>query len=251
MKKIALLAFMLLINFGFSQKKEFRKAEKLFDEGDIAGASQILTESESILANADPKIKPRYEFLKGKIAQKNKEFEAALALYNGLNEVAEIQADVKQQLTLLSADIVNSAIDDNNNGDFKSSTHKLYLAYTIDPEVNKDYLYYAASSAVNAEIFEVALDYYNQLKDMNYTGIEKKFFVTEKSSGNEIEVTESEYNLYKKSKEYEGHREEETESKFPEIVKNIALIYAQLGDNEKAMDAVKEARLSDPNDLNL
>jgi len=251
MKKIALLAFMLLINFGFSQKKELRKAEKLFDEGDIAGASQILTESESILANADPKIKPRYEFLKGKIAQNNKEFEVALALYNGLNEVADIQADVKQQLTLLSADIVNSAIDDNNNGDFKSSTHKLYLSYTIDPEVNKDYLYYAASSAVNAEIFEVALDYYNQLKDMNYTGIEKKFFVTEKSSGNEIEVTESEYNLYKKSKEYEGHREEETESKFPEIVKNIALIYSQLGDNENAMDAVKEARLSDPNDLNL
>lgn len=251
MKKIALLAFMLLINFGFSQKKELRKAEKLYDEGDIAGASQVLMESQSILENAGQKIKPKYEFLKGKIAQNNKEFKVALDLYNGLKEEAALQADVEQQLNLLSSDIVNSAIDDNSSGDFKSSTEKLYMAYTIDPEVNKDYLYYAASSAVNAEIFDVALDYYKQLKDMKYEGIVKKFFVTQKSTGDESEVTESEYNLYKKSKDYEGFREEETESKFPEIVKNIALIYAQLGDNEKAMDAVKEARLSDPNDLNL
>jgi tetratricopeptide (TPR) repeat protein len=60
-----------------------------------------------------------------------------------------------------------------------------------------------------------------------------------------------EYNLYKKTKEYSDFREEKTESRFPEIVKNIALIYAQLGDNDKAMEAVIEARASNPKDLNL
>ena len=34
-------------------------------------------------------------------------------------------------------------------------------------------------------------------------------------------------------------------------MKNIALIYAQIGDNEKAMGAVKLARMEDPKDLNL
>ena len=251
MKRIALLTFILIFNFSFSQKKELRKAQKLYDAGDIAGASQILTENQSLLESADQKIKPNYDFLRGKIAQNNKEFQEAYDLFNSVKEVASIKDKVLQQLNLLSADIVNSAIDDNGSGDFKSSTEKLYLAYLIDPELNKDYLYFAASSAVNAEMFDVALGYYIQLKEMDYTGVVTKYYVTEIESGVETEVTESEYNLYKKSKSYENHREEDTPSKFPEIVKNIALIHAQLGDNDKAMAAVQEARLSNPSDLNL
>ena len=251
MKHIALLTFILIFNFSFSQKKELRKAQKLYDAGDISGASQLLLENQSILENADKKVKPNYDFLRGKIAQNNNDFQNAFDLYVSLKEVVSIKEEVAQQLNLLSADIVNSAIDDNGNGDFKSSTEKLYLAYMIDPEQNADYLYYAASSAVNAEMFDVALNYYIELKDKNYTGIVTKYFVTEVESGEETEVSESEYNLYKKSKSYENHRQEDTPSRFPEIVKNIALIHAQLGDKDKAMAAVQEARLADPNDLNL
>jgi len=251
MKRITLLALLLLFNFSFSQKKELRKAQKLYDSGDVLGASQLLEYNQSLFDNADPKIKPNYDFLRGKIAQNNKEFQIAYDLFTSLKDVESIKDEVKQQLSQLSADILNSAIDDNNNGDFKSSTEKLYMAYLIDPELNKDYLYFAASSAVNAEMFDVALEYYIQLKEMNYTGVVTKYYVTEIESGDETEVTESEYNLYKKSKSYENHREEDTPSKFPEIVKNIALIHAQRGDNEKAMTAVQEARLSNPTDLNL
>lgn len=251
MKRIALLTLLLLFNFSFSQKKELRKAQKLYDAGDVAAASQILADNQSILENADQKVKPNYEFLKGKIAQNNKEFQTAFDLFNSVKDVASIKDEVIQQLNLLSADIVNSAIDDNGSGDFKSSTEKLYMAYMIDPELNKDYLYFAASSAVNAEMFDVALDYYIQLKEMGYTGVVTKYFVTEIDSGVETEVTESEYNLYQKSKSYENHREEDTPSRFPEIVKNIALIHAQMGDNDKAMAAVQEARKSNPSDLNL
>ena len=251
MKRITLLALLLLFNFSFSQKKELRKAQKLYDSGDVSGASQLLEDNQSLFDNADPKIKPNYDFLIGKIAQNNKEFQIAYDLFTSLKDVESIKDEVKQQLSQLSADIVNSAIDDNNTGDFKSSTEKLYMAYLIDPELNKDYLYFAASSAVNAEMFDVALEYYIQLKEMNYTGVVTKYYVTEIESGDETEVTESEYNLYEKSKSYENHREEDTPSKFPEIVKNIALIHAQRGDNEKAMTAVQEARLTNPTDLNL
>ena len=251
MKRITLLALLLLFNFSFSQKKELRKAQKLYDSGDVSGASQLLEDNQSLFDNADPKIKLNYDFLRGKIAQNNKEFKIAYDLFTSLKGVESIKDEVKQQLSQLSADIVNSAIDDNNTGDFKSSTEKLYMAYLIDPELNKDYLYFAASSAVNAEMFDVALEYYIQLKEMNYTGVVTKYYVTEIESGDETEVTESEYNLYKKSKSYENHREEDTPSKFPEIVKNIALIHAQRGDNEKAITAVQEARLSNPTDLNL
>jgi tetratricopeptide (TPR) repeat protein len=251
MKRITLIIFLLSINFSFSQKKELRKAQKLFDGGDIAAASQVLTEFQSILESADQKVKPQYQFLKGKIAQQNKEFKIAYDLFNNIKENSSLKEEVTQQMLLLSADIVNSAIDDNNAGNFKASTEKLYMAYNIDPEANQDYLYFAASSAVNADMFEVALSYYIKLKEIKYTGVVTKYFVTEVDSGNEIEVTQSEYDLYKKSKSYEGFREEETRSRFPEIVKNIALIYSELGDNDKAMSAVQEARNENPDDLNL
>ncbi|MEK9604064.1 MAG: tetratricopeptide repeat protein [Flavobacteriaceae bacterium] len=251
MKRITLFTLLLFFNFSFSQKRELRKAQKLYDAGDIAGAAQILTEFEVLLENADQKVKPSYEFLKGKIAQNNKEFQAAYDLFSSLKDVSSLKDEVDQQLTLLSSDIVNSAIDDNSSGNFKASTEKLYLAYIINPTDNADYLYFSASSAVNAEMYEVALDYYIQLKEMKYTGIETKYFVTEKDSGEETQVNKSQYDLYKKSKSYENFREEKTDSRFPEIVKNIALIHSQLGDNEKAMAAVKEARLSNPDDLNL
>lgn len=251
MKKIILFFLIILFNFSFAQKKELRKAQKLYDSGDLAGSEQILNEFESILENIDDKFKPNYKLLKGKVAKDNKNFTAAFDILMPLKGIKSIEEDLEQTLALLAADIVNSAIDDNNKGDFKSSAQKLYLAYEVDKEQNIDYLYYAASSAVNAEELEKSLSYYKQLKDINYTGIVTKYYVTEVDSENEIEVTQSEYDIYKKSKSYKDFREEKTESKFPEIVKNIALIYAQLGDDDKAMLAVQEARQTNPNDINL
>ena len=251
MKKVILFFLIILFNFSFAQKKELRKAQKLYDSGDLAGSEQILNEFESILEKIDDKLKPNYKLLKGKVAKDNKNFTVAFDILMPLKGIKSIEEDLEQTLAQLAADIVNSAIDDNNKGDFKSSAQKLYLAYEVDKEQNIDYLYYAASSAVNAEELEKSLSYYKQLKDMNYTGIVTKYFVTEVDSENEIEVTQSEYDIYKKSKSYKDFREEKTESKFPEIVKNIALIYAQLGDDDKAMFAVQEARQSNPNDVNL
>tara|TARA_B110000305_G_C19176016_1_gene509681 strand:- start:73 stop:783 length:711 start_codon:yes stop_codon:yes gene_type:complete len=78
-----------------------------------------------------------------------------------------------------------------------------------------------------------------------------KYYVTEVANNIEIEVSESEYSIYQKSKDYINFRTADTESKFPEIVKNIALIYNQLGEKEKAIAAVKDARAESPNDLGL
>ena len=251
MKRIILLLFLFVFNFGFAQKKELRKAQKLYNAGDLIGSEKILKDFHSLLENIDDKLKPAYSLLKGKLAKDNKQFVRAFDILMPLKGVKSIEEDLESTLALLAIDLVNSAIDDNNKGDFKSSAEKLYLAYKVDKEQNVDYLYFAASSAVNAKQFEKSLEYYTLLKDMNYTGVVTKYFVTEVDTDTENEVTKSEYDLYKKSRSYKDFREEETESKFPEIVKNIALIYAQMGDDDKAMKAVQEARISSPNDINL
>jgi tetratricopeptide (TPR) repeat protein len=251
MKHTILFFFIIFFHFSFAQKKELRKAQKLYNAGDLSGSSQILSDFQSLLENIDDKLKPNYYLLKGKVAKDNKLYNEAFDVLMPLKGIKSIEEDLERTLTLLAADIVNSAINDNSKGDFKSSADKLYLAYEVDKEQNLDYLYFAASSAVSASEFETALKHYTSLKDVNYTGVITKYFVTEIDTEKETDVTKSEYDLYKKSKSYKDFREEKTESKFPEIVKNIALIYAQMGDDDKAMTAVQEARISSPNDINL
>jgi len=89
------------------------------------------------------------------------------------------------------------------------------------------------------------------LKNMGYTGISSEFFVTPIESGVEEKVTETEYNLFKSSKEYTNPRIGKTESRLPEIVKNIALIYVQKGEVDLAVLAIKDAREANPDDVNL
>ncbi|MDB4144275.1 hypothetical protein N9589_00475, partial [Flavobacteriaceae bacterium] len=54
-----------------------------------------------------------------------------------------------------------------------------------------------------------------------------------------------------KSKSHVNPRDEKSASKFPEIIKNMALIYVQNGDNEKALEAMAVARENDPENINL
>jgi tetratricopeptide (TPR) repeat protein len=251
MKFFLILIFTLSISFSFGQKKEIRKAIKLFESGDVQGAKDLLDSNTTLFDAADTKITNQKLYLEGKISQANKNFQLAYDNFNAYTEAGGKDLDFENQLQSLSSDIVNSAIEDNAEKRFTDATSKLYLAYTIFPEQNKDYLYYAASSAVNGKIFESALKYYNILKDMNYEGIVTKFMAMSVETNEEIELSETEYDLYKKTKAYKDFREEKTESRYPEIIKNIALIYSQLGDNENAMKAVKEARKSNPKDLNL
>jgi tetratricopeptide (TPR) repeat protein len=251
MKRTILISFIIFFNFSFAQKKELRKAQKLYDAGDLAGSSQILSDFQSLLENINEKLKPNYYLLKGKVAKDNKLFNEAFDVLMPLKGIKSIEEDFEITLRQLAVDIVNSVIDDNSKGDFKSSAKKLFLAYEIDKEKNLDYLYYAASAAYNSKMYELSLDYYLKLKEKNYTGIVTKYFVTEADSETETKVTKSEYDLYKKSKSYKDFREEETESKLPEVIKFIAFCYVGLGDNEKAMSSVKEARISNPNDVNL
>lgn len=120
-----------------------------------------------------------------------------------------------------------------------------------DKEDNINYLYFSASSAVNSKLYDTALEYYLKLKNMGYTGVVSEYFVTPVETNVEEKVTQTEYNLFKSSKDYTNQRIGKTESRLPEIVKNIALIYVQKGEVDLAISAIKEAREINPDDINL
>ena len=241
----------MFFSFSFSQKKELRNANKKFNSGDIDGANDILKSNKEIFENADSKIYNNYVFLSAKILRSTENFEESYKKLKLIESVKNLAEDVSNELEQLASDIVNSAISDNQQKIYTEASKKLYLAYTIDKNA-EDYLYYAASSSVNAGDWNNALKLYLELKELNYEGIITKYYVTKIDTGEKLEVDSVQYELYKKlPKEYDQFIKEDTESKFPEIVKNIALIYNQLGMNDEAMSAVSEARKSNPEDVNL
>ena len=120
----------------------------------------------------------------------------------------------------------------------------------MSPE-KTDLLYYAAVSSINGNDYKNALNYYEKLKNLKYTGIVTKYYATPLETGVEKEISEVEYSLFKKSKDYENVREEDTKSVYPNIIKSIALLYDNLGMQDKAIQAVEEARAENPNDVDL
>ncbi|MCH1418069.1 MAG: tetratricopeptide repeat protein [Flavobacteriaceae bacterium] len=252
MKYLFTLILGLLVTLGYAQKKELRQAQKFFKASKIEEAKTSLSANQAIIEGSDDaKIKTQYHFLKGQIARLDKDFQAS---YDNL-KLAEGNSALKAALTTeiqqLTSDIVNAAIAQSEAKEFIPSSENLYLAYQINPEENKDYLYYAATNAVNGSDYNIALEHYIQLRDINYTGVVTKYYVTDVASGEETEVSATEFGIYKKSKDYTNARSEDTESKYPEIVKNIALIYTELGQKDNAMKAVQDARKANPGDVGL
>ena len=254
MKTKNILTFLLLIfiSFGYSQKKELRNANKFYDSGEYLSALDLLETSKSIFDSSDDKIKSQVMFLYGKIYTSTEDFELAIKSFNNSRELGANENDLNSEINKLETAIITSAIADNESENFSDAAKKLKIVYDIDPENNALYLYYAASSAVNSNDLSLALEYYLILRDVKYEGIETKYYITDVSNETEIEISsETEFNLLKKSKDYSNPREEETESKFPEIVKNIAIIYKQLGQNDMALAAIETARASNPDDVGL
>ena len=198
-----------------------------------------------------------YYYLLGVVKQKNKDFDQAISAYDKVKSI-EKAANLKKYTTLINNgknqfinELIDSGVKLNGEGKYKAASTLFFIAYNLDKTNNLDYLYYAASTAVNAEAYDDALNYYNTLKDANYTGITTKYYATEVATDKQIEVSQTEYNIYKKSKDYKNLREEPTPSRLPEIVKNIALIYVTKGDNDAAMAAIKDARSFSPKDVGL
>ncbi|MDC0210443.1 tetratricopeptide repeat protein [Flavobacteriaceae bacterium] len=256
MKKIIVIIIMFTTVFGFSQKKELRNAEKRLNEGFYNEALDILSQIEGVIISSEQKFQAHYYYLLGWANKGDTNYDDAVPLLRkaiDLDNFDKYTEDAGILIDQIEIELVNLAVQDNKNEDFISASKRLYDAYLINPDKdeNVNYLYFAASSSVNGNDYQVALEYYNKLKKMNYTGIVSEYFITPVDTQTEEKVSETEYNLFKSSKDYTNPRVGKTESRLPEIVKNIALIYVQLGETDMAITAIEDARKIRPDDLNL
>lgn len=260
--KFLILGAMAFSLAGFSQKAEIKAAEKALKGGDAAAAKTALEGASSTIDGADAKVKAHYHFLRGNAysslakAGDASAFDEALSSYKEVISVEEASGKAKytseaeQKLSGMTADLINAAVKDNTDKKYKEAAEKLYTGYKLSPK-DTLYLYYAASSAVNGGHYEEALTYYKELKDVGYDGGGVKYTAVNSASGEVEEMDKVQRDLMVKSGTYKDPKDEKIPSKNAEIVKNMALIYTQLGQDDQALEAYKDARANDPSDVNL
>ena len=214
-------------------------------------------------------------------------FEIASTAFSSLTEVEKGIGSSKYSdlasptMQILISDLRTKGAESYQSNDYATAKNELYLAYGLSHNdtllleyvANASYLEVdAAKRAAKTQFdegtlseeqynktvaelnndFDESLGYFIQLKDMGYTGITSLYTVRNvETEAREGVGTESQMNLMVKTKDYDDPQIEVTESKFPKIVKNIASIYNEKGDNEKAIEAFREARKVAPKDVTL
>ena len=194
MKKLILYILLLTISFSNAQKKELRNANKFFIAGEYSSALDLLESSKEIFDSSDDKIRSQTMLLYGKLHTAMEDFDLAVKAFDMSKNLGISDQLLNLEVNKLETAIITSAVGDNETENFSDAAKKLKVVYDLKPDLNQLYLYYAASSAVNAQDLQMALEYYEVLRDIKYDGVETKFYLTDVDSGEEIEInSESQY----------------------------------------------------------
>lgn len=263
MKKPFIIAVALLYGtFSFAQKGELRDADRAIGSGNYADAKAALATAEPMIANADEKTQAKYYFLKGQAlfangTGSNADIDMAIENFEKVKTIEnqsgkeKYTSEIDDMKSKMINDILSKANVALQSKDYMKSSSGFDQAYRMSPK-DTLYLYYAASTAVTAQDYDTSLTFYEELRDLGYEGVAMEYYATNKESGDE-EAFDSK-NLRDLSVRSGSHivpKDKKTESKKAEIVKNIALIHLSNGDNEKAIEAMKDAREANPDDLGL
>lgn len=248
------LALSFLSVVAIAQKKEIRNAGKAVDKGSYAEAKTLLNQAEPLLSEANDNYKEDYYLYKGQAylgTGENTSVEDLMIAAEAFKKAQEMgNESAAEGLTTVTNSLVQGAINDQNNQAFEKAADKLYAGYQLNSE-DTLYLYYAASNEVSAGNYEKALKYYEELKDLGYTGIETQYIAVNKTTGEEEAMSKTQRDLMVKTGEYIKPEDRVTESKTGEIAKNIALIYIQQGEDDKAIAAIEAAKAANPDDISL
>ncbi len=246
----------------FAQKDEVKALEKALKKSNFADAKSAAAAAEGMMSNMDDKMKAKFLFLKAQAlyangAASDSDMDKAIAtleeLKNHESSIGKLRytEDANEMKTGMINSFITKANSDFETKNYKAAAIKFEKLYKMSPK-DTTYLYYAASSAVTDQDYDRALDYYIQLKNLGYSGEKMNYYATNKETGEEDYFNDkSTRDFYVKAKSHIKPRDVKSEPKTAEIVKNIALIYVQNGETEKAISAIKDAKEENPNDYNL
>ena len=282
-KHIVLATTMMVTLSTFAQKDELKALKKIYAKEEIKGNDlieykSILTKLEPIAIEEADKIYATFYKSMLPILElsaldktmtplqiqmqmaKSVTPKAISELAVGLNATLDYEKksgkkiytdDINETITSYKPELLNLAVELGKANKYKEASQILYAIYQLDKK-DVDKLYYAANYAVNAEDYDAALDFYGQLKDLNYSGEGTSYLaVNKKTKIEEFFGSKSERDLYIKAGTHENPKDDKIPSKRGEIYKNVALILVQKGKTEEAKAAIVEARKLNPEDSSL
>ena len=255
--QILALSLGLMTIGAFAQKDELKAAEKALKKNDFKTAKEIVLTLEGTEATMDAKYKAKYFYVKGQAYGKSNIKKAAEA-YNQLfayeKEIGKPKytKDAQPKLNDLVKFVSTKAIKQyNEDKDYQKAAENFYLTYKLSP-TDTSFLYNAAVSASLAEEYDASLAHYRELQEVGYTGISMQYFATNKETGVEENLeSKSNRDTMVKFGQYINPKDKASESKQGDIIKNISYILINQGKTDEAIVAIKEARKSNPKDLNL
>jgi len=251
-KQILVLALLGLTSVTFAQKSEVKALEKAVKSEKFTQTASLITAAEAVIADADDKTKGKFYYLKAKAMLNGKNYDGIISslVEFDANNTTKYAAEIKKLKNALTAKLVNEAIADQGKGDEKSSAKKLYTAYKLSDD--QEYLYYAASGYVAAKDYEAALPLYIELKDKEYTGVKTEYLAYNKETkSNETFPSKTLRDISLRTGSHIKPVDNKTSSLRPDIIKNIAYMYVELGDTEEAIKAINGVRSGDPTNVDL
>ena len=263
MNKIIFIMFLCLsVNNIYAQKKELKIAERSIKSEDFSSAKQNIILAEKLIDQMDVKTTVKYHYLKGVANYANGSStikESTIAL-ESLNKVIDKESELSNKLytskarKLLIA-MLNRFVEDSKksleNKNYKDAYLNLEMSYRVSPS-DTLYLYNAALIATENEDFDQALEFYNELIDLQFTGITTNYYATEKSTGEDQAFSSPDQReLFIKAGTHENPTDLELESVELSVLRSMAAIYKNKNDYEKSLTYIEKANKLDPGDINI
>ncbi|RZJ66671.1 MAG: hypothetical protein EOO50_09105 [Flavobacterium sp.] len=266
----------------FAQKDELKTLKKIYaiekpSQKDLAEYKAAVAKAEPLVASSTESDKVYLDFYKAmtpimeisvpenaknvQLAESSVSAENLTRLATALNATLEFEKksgkkvytdDILETLQSLKPQALTYAISLGKQNKFKEASDVLHAIYLLDKK-DADNLYYAASYAVNAQDYDTAMKYYNELVAMKYTGEKTNYFA--KNKANDAEVTfptkKERDDAVKQNLVYYAARDEQEPSKQAEIYGNMVKILISQKKKDEAKTVLTQALAANPNDAAL
>lgn len=267
-KQLILLSALFVSVTMFGQKAELKTAEKAIKSNDFAGAITALNAAEGLLANADQKLTAKFYYLKGKAVYQNGSESAdplevgaafnKLIDYEKETNKAKYSNEFKGLINTLVSSVAAKASSDyslasqtKESSDYISAAKKFHAVYSLSPR-DTSFLDNAALVYFFGKDYENSITLFQELLDINYTGISTIFIATNKENGKDVTYADKKaMNLQVKLGLAENPREEVKESRREMLFKYLAQNYSALKNYDKALEVITQGREEFPASYSL
>ncbi len=282
-KNLLVTGALLLCATTFAQKEELKTLKKIYAKDEIKGedlatykatVAKLETlateEGDKVYSNFYKGMLPLLDYMaldktstaaqQQVAAMRMGSPKAVLEMANALNTTLDFEKksgkkiytdDINETITSFKPIFWEMVVAYDKQKMYKQTAEMLYAIYSLDKK-DQEKLYLTANYDLQANDYDKALEHFQELKNIGYTG-EKTLFIARNKASDKDETFDKkeDRDAMLKLGTHILPKEEKVPSKKGEIVKNIALILVEKGKTDEAKAAFAEAKKENPNDTAL